>query len=63
MLNHCKAQLPFSLTYSTPHSLYTGNLCGSESLSAGCFFCVVMLKGRNIYCSKIRTLTKPEHGF
>lgn len=47
----------------TPHSLYPGELCRSENLSSGCFFCVVMLKEGNIYCAKGRTLTKAECGF
>lgn len=47
----------------TPHSLYPGELCRSENLSSGCFFCVVILKEGNIYCAKGRTLTKAECGF
>lgn len=52
-----------SLSALTPHSLYSGKLCRSKNLSSGCFFCVVMLKEGNIYCSKGRTLTKAECGF
>lgn len=52
-----------SLSVLTLYSPYSGKFCRSENLSSGCFFCVVVLKEGNIYCSKGRTLTKAERGF